>query len=145
MPIFSQLSNELGCSHELWCRKCATWLWSKYVFFFFFKLYSIHISKDIPLLRAQNSIKQYKWYFSRNPLCQGLWKYKISKSAIMHGRTAAMILCMVSKNNDLGVGGNCLEKRILYSWTQNHHSEPENCPLTICSHIKLIYGTVFEI
>ena len=40
---FSHLSYEPGCSHELWCRKCATWLWNKYVLFFI-KLYFIHIS-----------------------------------------------------------------------------------------------------
>ena len=48
---FSQLSYEPGCSHELWCRKCATWLWNKYLLFFL-KLYFMHISKDILLLRA---------------------------------------------------------------------------------------------
>ena len=29
-----QLSYELGCSHELGCRKCATWLLNRYVLFF---------------------------------------------------------------------------------------------------------------
>ena len=54
---FSQLSYEPGCSHELWCRKCATWLWNKYVLFFL-KLYSMHISKDILPLRSLNAIKK---------------------------------------------------------------------------------------
>ena len=59
------------------------------MFYFFLKLYFIHISKEILLLRAQNAIKQCKWYFSRKPSCQGLRKYKIGKSVIMHGCTAA--------------------------------------------------------
>ena len=57
--------------------------------YFFLKLYSVHISKDILLLQAQNAIKQCKWYFSRKSECQGLRKCKIGKSATMHGRTAA--------------------------------------------------------
>ena len=56
---FSQLSYEPGCSHELWCRKCATWLWNKYVLFFL-KLYFMHISKDILPLRSLNAIKKCK-------------------------------------------------------------------------------------
>ena len=59
------------------------------MFYFFLKLYFIHISKDILPLRALNTIKQCKWYFSRKLWCQGLRKYKIGKSAIMQGRTAA--------------------------------------------------------
>ena len=59
------------------------------MFYFFLKLYFMHISKDILPLRAQNAIKQCKWYISRKLLCQGLRKYKIGKSGIMQGRTAA--------------------------------------------------------
>ena len=59
------------------------------MFYFFLKLYFIHISKDILPLRALNAIKQCKYYISRKPQCQGLRKYKIGKSAIMQGRTAA--------------------------------------------------------
>ena len=32
---FSQISYETDCSHELRCRKYATWLWNKYVLIFF--------------------------------------------------------------------------------------------------------------
>ena len=32
---FSQLSYEPGCSSELWCKECATWLRNKYVLIFF--------------------------------------------------------------------------------------------------------------
>ena len=88
-PLYSQLSQlsyESGYSHELWCRKCTTWHWNKYVFIF--KFYLIHISEDILLLHAQNAIKQCKRYFSRKLLCQGLRKCKIDKSAIMLGCTA---------------------------------------------------------
>ena len=54
----------------------------------FLKLYFIHISKDILLLRAQKVVKQCKRNFPRKLLCQGLRKSKIGKSAIMLGRTA---------------------------------------------------------
>ena len=37
------------------------------MFSIFLKLYFIHISKDILPLRAQNAIKQCKWYISRKP------------------------------------------------------------------------------
>ena len=63
---FSRLSYEHGCSHELWCRECASWHWNKYVLIYL-ELYFIHISKDILLLQAQNAIKQCKWHFSRKP------------------------------------------------------------------------------
>ena len=85
---YSQLSYEPGCSHELWCRKCATWLWNDYVLIFSWTLFYT-ISQDILLLRAQNAIKQCKWYISRKPLCQGLRICKTSKSVVMQGRTAA--------------------------------------------------------
>ena len=42
---FSQLSYEPGCSSELWCRKCATWLWNKYVLFFSKTLFYTHIQR----------------------------------------------------------------------------------------------------
>ena len=59
------------------------------MFYFFLKLYFIHISKDILLLRAQNAIKQCKWCFSRKPYCQWLLKCKIGKPVIIHGCTPA--------------------------------------------------------
>ena len=37
------------------------------MFYFFLNRYFIHISKGILLLRAQNALKQCKWYFSRKP------------------------------------------------------------------------------
>ena len=37
------------------------------IFYFFVKLYFIHISKDILLLWALNALKQCEWYFSRKP------------------------------------------------------------------------------
>ena len=37
------------------------------MFYCFLKLYFIHISKDILLLRALNAIKQCEWYFSGKP------------------------------------------------------------------------------
>ena len=42
---FSQLSYEPGCSRELWCRKCATWLWNKYVLIFSKTLFHTHIQR----------------------------------------------------------------------------------------------------
>ena len=42
---FSQLSYEPGCSHILWCRKCATWLWNKYVLIFSKTLFYTHIQR----------------------------------------------------------------------------------------------------
>ena len=84
---FSQLSYEPGCSHELWCRKCATWLWNTYVLIFSKTLFYTHIPIYILSLLAQNAIKQYKWYFSRQPLCQGLRKCKIGQSTIILVRT----------------------------------------------------------
>ena len=42
---FSQLSYEPGCSHELWCRKCATWLWNEYALFFSKILFYAHIQR----------------------------------------------------------------------------------------------------
>ena len=58
------------------------------MFWYFLKLYFIHISKDILLRWAQNAISQCKWYFSRKLLCQGLRKCTIGKSTIMLVRTA---------------------------------------------------------
>ena len=59
-----------------------------------------------------------------------------------------LILCMISKNNDFGVGGNVkfFYRSEFYTHEhKNHQSEPEIYPLTICIYTKLIYGTVFEI
>ena len=58
------------------------------MFYFFLKLYFVHISRDILLLRAKKAVIQCKRYFSRKLLCHGLRKCKIGKSAIMLGRTA---------------------------------------------------------
>ena len=46
---FSQLSYEHGCSRELWCRKCATWLWNKYVLIFSKTLFYTHIQRHTAL------------------------------------------------------------------------------------------------
>ena len=59
-----------------------------------------------------------------------------------------LILCMISKNSDFGVGGNVtfFYRSEFYTHKHKiHQSEPENYPLTICIYTKLIYGTVFEI
>ena len=55
-----------------------------------------------------------------------------------------IILCVVSKNSDFGVGGNvnCFYRSEFYIYEHKvHHSEPENYLLTICIQIKLVYGT----
>ena len=86
-----------------------TWHWNKYVLMFF-KLYFIHISKYILLLWAQNTIKQYKWYFSRKLLCQGVRKCKFCKTWFLK-----------ENNSNLGVGGRVklfLQKWMSCSWTQ---------------------------
>ena len=87
------------------------------IFLFFLKLYFIHIFKLH--LRAQNAIKQCKWYISRKPLYQGLRKCKIDKSVIMQGRTAASYIVLKIAIWGYGKGEVFLQKRILYSWTQN--------------------------
>ena len=59
-----------------------------------------------------------------------------------------LILGMISKINDLGVGGNIKFFYRIEFYTHEHkihQSEPENYSLTICIQIKLIYVTVFEI
>ena len=49
-----------------------------------------------------------------------------------------LILCMISKNNDFGVGGNVkfFYRSEFYKFHTHEHkihqSEPENYPLTIC-------------
>ena len=53
---FSQLSYEPGCSRELWCRKCATWLWNKYVLIFSKTLFYTHIQRHT----AAAGTKSYK-------------------------------------------------------------------------------------
>ena len=58
------------------------------------------------------------------------------------------MLCMISKNNDFGVGGNVkfFYRSEFYTHEHKiHPSEPENYLLTICIYTKSIYGTVFEI
>ena len=37
---FAQLSHESSCSHELWCRECATWYFN--MFWFFKTLFHTH-------------------------------------------------------------------------------------------------------
>ena len=54
-----------------------------------------------------------------------------------------LISCIISKNNDFGVGGNVKFFTEANFEHKIHHSEPENYPLTIYIQIKLIYGTVF--
>ena len=53
---FSQLSYEPGCSRELWCRKCATWLWNKYVLIFSKTLFYTHTQRHT----AAAGTKSYK-------------------------------------------------------------------------------------
>ena len=57
-----------------------------------------------------------------------------------------LILCMVSKDSDFGVGGNekFLQKRIFYSWTQISPIWTRKLS-SIWIYTKLIYGTVFQI
>ena len=76
------LSNGPGCSRELWCRKMH-YVASKLVFL---KLYFMHISKDILLLRAQNGIKNVNDTF---PYSRNVKNYENVKLVIMHGCTAA--------------------------------------------------------
>ena len=131
---FSQLLYEPGCSRELWCRKCATWLWNKYVLFFL-KVYFIYISKDILLLRAQSSIKQCKWYF---PKSRNVKDYENVKLVNLSSGMAAqlhLILCMFSINNYFGVGGKCkvfYGSKLCTHEHKIHHSEKENYFLAIC-------------
>ena len=76
------------------------------MFYFFLKLYFIHISKDILLLRAQNAIKNENDTF---PERRNVKDYENVKLVNLSSRTAAqlpLILCMISKNSDFGVGGN---------------------------------------
>ena len=44
------------------------------MFYFLLKLYLIRISKDILLLRAQNAIKQCKWYFYQKAVMSRITK-----------------------------------------------------------------------
>ena len=53
---FSQLSYEPGCSRELWCRKCATWLWNTYVLIFSKTLFYTYIQRHT----AAAGTKYYK-------------------------------------------------------------------------------------
>ena len=115
---------------------------------FLLKLYFIHISKDILLLRAQNAIKQCKWYFSKKPQFQGLRSYKLVNLSSCMAAQLPLILCMISKNSDLGVGGNVkffTEAIFILMNTKFTHLNQINYPLTICIHTKLLYGTVFKI
>ena len=93
------------------------------VFYFFLKLYFIHIFKGILLLWAQNAIKQCEWYISIKPLCQGLRLCKIGKSATQ----LLLLLYMISKNSDFGVGGCKIHYRSAFFTHEhkNHHSEPK--------------------
>ena len=59
-----------------------------------------------------------------------------------------LILCVISKNSDFGVGGNIkffYRSECCTYEHKIHQSERENYPLTICIYTKLICGTVFEI
>ena len=85
---FSQLSYEPGCSRELWCRKCATWIWNKYVLIFSKNLFHTHIQRHTAAAGTK-CYKTLKMIFSRMPWCQELRKCKIGKSVSRHGCTAA--------------------------------------------------------
>ena len=59
-----------------------------------------------------------------------------------------LMLCMISKNSDFGVGGNIkfFYRSEFYTHEHKiHQAEAENYPLTICIYTKLIYEPVFEI
>ena len=85
------------------------------------------------------------------PECHKVKDYENVKLVNLSSRTAAqlpLILCMISKNSDFGVGGNVkfFYRREFYTHEHKiHESEPENYPLTICIYTKLIYGVVYEI
>ena len=88
------------------------------VFYFFLKLYFMHISKDVLLLQAQNAIKQCKSYFPESLNVKDYENVKLVKLSSCTASQLPIILCMISKNSDLGVGGNVkffLQKQILYS------------------------------
>ena len=87
---FSQLSYVSGRVMNI-DAKMRYMALKKVCFNFFLKRYFIHLPKDILLLLAQKAMKQYKWYFPRKLLCQGLRNYKIGKSTVMLVRTTALI------------------------------------------------------
>ena len=67
----------------------------------------------------------------------------------MHGRAAAPYIMhdVYKKKAGLWGRGKCkvFYRRKFYNHeNKNHHSELENCPLTICIQIKLIYGMVLR-
>ena len=58
-----------------------------------------------------------------------------------------LILCMLSKNSDFGVGGNVkffTEANFILMNTKITHLNQKITPLSNCIKIKLIYGTVIE-
>ena len=103
---FYQLSYEPGCKRELWCRKCATGLWNKYILIFSKTLFYTHIQRHT----AAAGTKCYKTIqmilFQKAVMSRIT---KIVKLVNLSSCTAAqlpLISCMISKNRDFGVGGN---------------------------------------
>ena len=118
------------------------------MFWIFVKLYFIYISTDILPLRAQNAIKQCKWYISRKLQYQVLRKWvnlPPSKAAQL-----PLISFMISKNSDFWEGGNVKFFVFFYRsefYTHEHknqHSVPENYPLTICIQINDFFFIIIK-
>ena len=72
------------------------------MFYFFLKLYFIHISKDILLLWAQNANDT----FLENCNVKDYENVKLVTLSSCTAAQLSLILCMISKNSDFGVGGN---------------------------------------
>ena len=103
---FSQLSYEPGCSRELWCRKCATWLWNKYVLIFSKTLFYTHIQRHTDASGTkcyQNNVND-TFLESRN--VKDYENVKLVNLSSCPAAQLPLILCMISKNSDFGVGGN---------------------------------------
>ena len=130
----------------VWCRKSTACLWKKYILFFL-KLYLIHISSDILLLRAHNAINNANDAFPEScygksyenvklvnlPSCWAaqlpLIFYTISKKYLFQGRGKCKFFC----GSDF-----CTHDH------KNHYSELKNCLLTICIQFKLIYWIILR-
>ena len=102
---FSQLSYGPGCSRELWCRKCATWLWNKYVLIFSKILFHTLIQRHT----AAAGTKCYKTmqiiFFSERRNVKDYENVKLVNLSSCTAAQLSLILCMISKNSDFGLGG----------------------------------------
>ena len=103
---FSQLSYEPGCSHELRCRKCATWLWNKYVFSFSKTLFYTHIQR-YTAAAGTKCYKTMKMILFQKAVMSGITQnVELVNLSSCTAAQLPLILCMKSKNSDFGVGGN---------------------------------------